>query len=119
MVQCTRARTATACAACIQEHRTVPYNTVHTSIKLAIHFRVLSGVKLLGGNLHICLYVCIYTHMQRGAAQRILFNDIKNHTHACSMHIRFSYRIMMKMRQWQSIVMYVMGGRYVCGMIVV
>ena len=75
--------------------------------------------QIFGGNLHICLYVCIYTHVQRGAAQRILFNDIKNLTHACSIHIRFSYRIMLKMRQWPSIVMYVKGGRYVCGMIVV
>ena len=76
------------------------------------------GQILRGGNLHICLYVCIYTHVQRGAAQCILFNDIKNHIHACSMHIRYSYRIMMKMRQWQSVVMYVMRGRYACGMIV-
>ena len=87
---------------------------------------VLSGVKFLGGNLHIYLYVCMYIHtcMARGGVawrkRDVVYSMIlKTHTHACSMHISFSFRIMMKMRQWQSIVMYVTAGRYACGMIVV
>ena len=35
------------------------------------------------------------------------------------INLWLSYRIRMNTRQWQSIVMYVMGGRYACGMIVV
>ena len=74
--------------------------------------RVLSGVKLLGGNLHICLYVRMYIHTcaVRHKHDVCVSRDIEiTCTHACSMHIRFSFGIMMKMRQWQSIVMYVIG----------
>ena len=37
------------------------------------YIRVLSGVKFLGGNLHIYLYVCMYIHTgvaRRGVAWR-------------------------------------------------
>ena len=61
-----------------------------------------------GGNLHICLYVCMYTR-SHGIVQACIlvcvFNDIKSHTHAYSMHIKVSFRITMKMLQWQIIVM--------------
>ena len=77
-----------------------------------------------GGGTYTSVYTYVYTHTHththtEGSARCILFNGIKNHIHACSMYIRFSFRIMMKTGQWQSIVMYVMRGRYVCGMIVV
>ena len=55
--------------------------------------RVLSGVNYFffggGGNLHICvLYVHMHIHTH-GTTQTCVCNDTKNHTHACSMHIRF------------------------------
>ena len=37
----------------------------------------------------------VHMHMWCVAAQACVFNDIKNHTHACNMHIRVSFRMMM------------------------
>ena len=51
------------------------------------------------------LFIRVYVRTQH-VAQACVFNDINNHTHACNMHIRFSFRIMMKTGQWLSIVMY-------------
>ena len=62
------------------------------------------------------LYVRMYTRTH-GAAQACVLNDNTTHTHACSTHIRFSFRIMIKMGQWQS--SDVMRCRFVCEMIVV
>ena len=71
---------------------------------VCIHVRDLCEVKFWGEPTHLFIrvYVCTHTH----AAQACVFNDINNHTDGCSMHIRFSFRIMMKTRQWLSIVMY-------------
>ena len=55
-----------------------------------------------GGDLHICVY-SIYRRT-RDVPQACVFNDIKNHTNACCMHIRVPFRIVMKKGQWQSIV---------------
>ena len=63
-------------------------------------------------------YVCTHTHT-RSTPQACVFNDVKNHTHVRSIYIRVSLRIMTKRGHWQSTYINVMGGRYVCGMIVV
>ena len=67
--------------------------------------------QIFGGEpTHQFIRMYIYTRAApRGTTRRTLFNGIKNPTHARSMHIRFPYRIMMKTKQWQIIVMYVMG----------
>ena len=45
-----------------------------------------------GGPTH--LYVCTHVHTACRKQVRI-FSDIKDGTHACSMHIRVSFRIMI------------------------
>ena len=65
------------------------------------------------------LFIRMYKHTHTARHGTCVFFDIKNHTHACSMHIRFSFRIMIKLEQWQSIVMQWGADMYVCEMIVV
>ena len=81
-----------------------------------MYYQGLSGVIFLGGGTYTSVYMYVCTHVHAcGAVQACVFNDIKNHTHACSMLIRFSIRIMMKtvaMAKYSD----VMKGGYVCGM---
>ena len=79
------------------------------------------GQIFLGGDLHIYLYVRMYIHTcvaRRGVAWRkhdVVYSMIlKNHTHACSMHIRFSFRIMMKMKHAMAKYSDVCNGGQIC-----
>ena len=81
----------------------------------------LSGVNFFFGGrepTHLFIRMYIQTH-STARHDTCVFNDIISYAHACSMHIRFSFRIMIKMGQWQIIVMYLTRGRYTCGIIVV
>ena len=75
----------------------------------------IRGQIFLGGGTYtsVYTYTCMYTS-RRGDAQACVFNDIETHTHACSMHISFSFRIMTKMGQWQIMVMYISNEGQIC-----
>ena len=89
-------------------------------------FRVLSGVKFLGGNLHIYLYVRMYIHTcvaRRGVAWRkhdvvysmILKATLMQHAYQVFFQNNDEDEAMAK----YSDVRNVMAGRYACRMIVV